>query len=414
MPKAEGLTDEGFINSFLTEGKEDVEDKVETKVDDSDDVDDEELEELGISTSDVEGLSEDEIKELKAEKKKEKDDEDDLEDNTSNIKPLMASIREEYPDFFKKFPELKDSFFRARAFSQIFATPEEAKEAFADNEAYLSLRESALSGDPTPVLNTLKETDSDAFTNYSRKFLPSLFKLDKDLYAEATLPILQGTLRHIFDEGKRHNNEDLQTAVNLVAEALGLDGAPDGTKNYVKPVKEIVEDKEEVQASFNEALGIVTKNISESLSKEIRRGLDPDGALTAFMRKGIIGETIEGINQALVHDKSFMTAQAARWNRAKREGFGEESTRKIINAYLARAKSLVPNVRRKVLEQAVGDNKSSTNSRVDRLKNKTGPKEITSGRDSKGGKASKPDTSKVDWDKTSDFDFLSGNITYRS
>ena len=383
MP-AEVVSDENFLNSF-------VQDEVEVKEPEKDEEDVQEGEEAP------------------PEQKEEEEEED-----TSNIKPLMASIKEKYPEIFKDFPELKDSFFRSRAFSTVFATPEEAKEAFSDNEAYLSLRESALSGDPAPLINSLNGTDKEAFTSFSRKFLPSLYKLDQELYGETTLPILQGTLRHVFDEGKRAGNEDLQTAAKIVAEALGLNGAEDGSRNYVKPIKEIKEDPQEVSRAFQDATNVVAKEVSESLTKEIRRGLDPDGVLTPFIRKTVISETIEGINKQLIHDQSFMNAQAARWIRAKREGFDDESSRKIINAYLSRAKSLMPNVRRKVLEQAIGENQRSTDSRVQRIREKTPDrKEVVSGRDSRNGKG-KPDASRIDWNKTSDMDLLNGNVTYKS
>src|SRR6516225_9215499 len=49
-------------------------------------------------------------------------------------RPPISAIKEKYPNFFKDFPELKESYFREMRFTELFPTVEDAKEAVSENE----------------------------------------------------------------------------------------------------------------------------------------------------------------------------------------------------------------------------------------------------------------------------------------
>src|SRR5438445_13483185 len=68
------------------------------------------------------------------EKPEEEEDEEDLVlEKDAKIpfdRPTIKAIKAEFPEFFNKFPELKESYLREIEFTKIFPTVEDAKEAF--------------------------------------------------------------------------------------------------------------------------------------------------------------------------------------------------------------------------------------------------------------------------------------------
>src|SRR5215471_9558495 len=72
---------------------------------------------------------EEEPKEGEEEKDEEEEEEKKLAAKPPYDRPTMQELREAFPDLFKKFPSMRDVFYREQEFTQIFPTIEDAKEA---------------------------------------------------------------------------------------------------------------------------------------------------------------------------------------------------------------------------------------------------------------------------------------------
>jgi hypothetical protein len=353
------------------------------------------------------------------EEEKPDEDEDEEEDEEDlSARPTFKQIKEKYPDVFKDFPDLKTAFFKSNQYEQVFPTIEDAKEAYSENESYINLRESVLSGNPEFLLTGLKTTDQKAYNVFVRKIVPTLWKNDKELYTDVATPIVESLLRNTYRDAVKHNNEELINAVKAIGKSVFNDEEfLDGKVTFTKPIEEPKD--EEVKAnetkSYNTAQSSVSEDINKGLRAEIRRGLDPNNAMTPFIRKSIIDATIREISNQLSKDLKFQGAQSGRWSKAKRTGYDDSSKRQLINAALARAKQLVPEVRNKMRSAAFGKVKDEAEGKRERIKERTpSRRENNSGRVPNNNRQTPIDSKKINWSKTSDADLFDDKVTYRN
>jgi hypothetical protein len=358
------------------------------------------------------------------EDKEESDEKEEEVLDTSPLKTTYAAVKEKYPNLFKEFPELKQPFFKGQEYEKLFPTIEDAKESLEDVDAFVSLRESALEGNPELILEAVHSTDKTSFERFSLNFLDALHKKDPNVYGDVVAKPIQNVLRYAFEQGttligrgKKEEGEAYQEAAKLIADIIfGDAGAADGSKNFVKSAPKPTETNEQVSAAFNGAVSAVNETITRDMQTAIRKGLDPNGAMTPFLRKTVIKDVMMQVAEELSHDTAWMNSQKSRWARAKREGYDTDSKRKITNAYLARAKDLIPTVRRKVVAEAMGVRAAHSERKVKQIERVTPKgKELLNGRVSQQERNGRVDSTRaIDYSKTSDEDILNGNIKYRS
>jgi hypothetical protein len=157
----------------------------------------------------------------------------------------------------------------------------------------------------------------------------------------------------------------------------------------------------------------VNAEIEQSLRAIISRDFDPDGVFTPFLKRKCIEEVMDQVGKALEADSGHMAVMKSRWTRAGRDGYTRDSKDKIVAAYLARARSLVPPIRDKVRREALGTAVKASRKTGEEAEKTRSPKESPTGAPT--SKSSEHlDARKVDWRKTSDLDFLEDRITLRS
>ena len=86
----------------------------------------------------------------------------------------------------------------------------------------------------------------------------------------------------------------------------------------------------------------------------ISRDFDPDEMFTKTVRGMLIKDIISRVDNQLKFDKAHIAVMGARWKRARANGYSKDDESKLVSAYLARAKSLIPSVREKVRLAALG------------------------------------------------------------
>src|ERR1017187_4222153 len=354
---------------------------------------------------------EEDAEDTEDEDKEESDTEEESDKEKPQIpfdRPSISEIRAKYPDFFKDFPALKESYFREIKFTQLFPTIEDAQEAFNDNEAFNTLSDSALSGDPAPLLDSIGKTDVKALETFSLSFLPTIFKKDSALYSTVITPVFQNLVQQMF----RDKDENTQNAALVLADWIfGEDGkdVAQGKKSVAKSIipsdeqKRLKEQKEQQSsASFRTSVGHVEQTVEQGLISLIFKSpaFDPDKVFSPSLRRMGAQEIIKKINAQMQSDQGHMTVMAARWKRARANGYTAAEESKIVSAYLARAKSLIPENASKVSAAMLGTKKAAAT--VKGARTLPAPKQNNSGRSG----SERNGRSQLDYSKMSDLDIL--------
>lgn len=317
----------------------------------------------------------------------EESDEDSEEDKQPDIpfdRPTVKAIKTEFPEFFTKFPALKEAFFREVEFTKIFPTIEDAKEAFEDNEAFSTLSDSVLAGDPSKLLESVEKTDSKAFKLLASSFLPALYKKDPEAYHEAVTPLFENLVRAMY----KSSDENVKNSAINVARFFGWNDAEDIAegKKTISKNRELSEEQKNLQqekdsrtaVQFRESYSRVSTKIESAMTTLILRDFDPEKTFSKFMRNQLIIEVAKRIGKQLESDKGHLAVMGSRWKRAKLNGYTGDDESKIISTYLARAKSLIPSTSNKVRTLANGKRIESSDVRS----NKSAPvkREVNGGR----------------------------------
>ena len=352
----------------------------------------------------------------KDKEEEEEEDEESLEEKPESAtqipfdRPTVKELKAKYPDLFKDFPTLKEAYFRELEFTKLFPTVDDAKEAFEDNEAFNVLTESTLAGDPAPLLDSVEKADTKALELLSLSFLPTLYKKSQDLYVQAVNPIFQNLVRTLFAD----KDENTRNAGLVLAEYLfGSDGeaVAKSQKSVAKVTelteaqKQLKEQKDQTSAtSFRASAGKVQDSVTKNLETLVLKdtNFDPNEVFSPFLRKQGAQEVIKRIMKQLESDKGHMSVMAARWKRARANGYTGDDESKIISTYLARAKSLIPDACSKVSAAMLGTKTKAADNK--REQTRSAPKENNSGwtGGSNGGGVS----ARVDYSKMSDVDIL--------
>lgn len=370
----------------------------------------------------VEGESEeDEENELGVETDEEEVDDgeavDDIDSKKPDIpfdRPTISEIKTEFPEIFKKFPSLKESYFREIEFTKIFPTIEDARESFEENEAFSVISDAALEGNPVPIFDSLAKTDAKAFEVFSLSFLPELYKKDSKLYADAVTPLFQNLVRSLYKD----KDENTKNAALVLAEYLfGDDGEAisKGEKSIAKGLQVTEDQKKQkesrdikLSADFRSAVGRVQDTTEKHLESLILKNpaYDPNKVFSPFLRKQGAKEVIARVQRALEIDKGHMTVMAARWKRARANGYTSDDESKIVATYLARAKSLIPDACAKVSAAMMGTKVKVAQKKQERIDAVTSiRRENLSGRAGENH-AGRNGKSKLDYSKMSDMEIL--------
>jgi hypothetical protein len=369
-------------------------------------------EEQQVSDKTPDSVEDEEVVEDK--KESDKEDQESEEDSETvklaNDRPTIKAIKAEFPDFFNKFPELKDAYFREIEFTKLFPTVEDAKEAFEDNEAFNNLSESALSGNPVPLLESIEKTDPKAFELFTVSFLPSLYKKNQEAYNAAVTPIFEGLVRQMY----RNSDENLRNTAENVAQFLfGDDGKSilDGKVTFSKTAK-LSEEQQKLNSeresrnatAFRESVTYVESEIDKNLKAIILRDFDPNKVFSKFMRDQLATEVVKRIKNQLGQDTAHRSVMSSRWKRAKNNGYSAAEKDKIISTFLARAKSLIPINSEKVRSLAAGKQIKAADDKRQRLA--PVKRELNGGRPTSGNGRESRSLEKKDLRKMSDMEIL--------
>ncbi len=372
--------------------------------------------------NDVDEEDEDEGEGEKGKKDEEGKKGEEEETPFGSRRPTYKEVKEKYPKFFSDFPGLRDAFFREGEYEKVFPTVEDAKDAQDELGTLQDLRDKVLSGDIAVVLESTRDADVRAFDKLVDNLLPALYKIDSDAFSRAVTPSIENLVRTAYREGLGKSDEDLQSA------ALGLSSWFFGTEDVARGVassdktrndrssekqheqeERLNRDRKDFEAQrFRDAYNVVYSDCNDALRGEIAEGLDPDDELSPYVKEKLIDDIMSAIDKELQKDPDHLALMNSKWRRARQDAYNRESLHRIVGAYRARAKSLIPSVRSRLKSKALGISAKKARN-ADELRER---KEIHAG-GVHNGSSRNPSPREIDWGQTSDADILAGNIRTR-
>ncbi len=382
-----------------TKGSEALEDDVK-ELGESPESKEEALPEDEGTKPESEETEEEESKEEEEEKPPEELSEEDQEQEAQITRPSWKELKDKFPGI-EKNKEVREVYFREKAYSEIFPTVDDAKEANSKAEA-LDFFDSGLStGDPNVLLKNLKPEVVDKL---SQSLLPALYEHDHKLFVKATRPLLVNVINEVYERGVKNEDENLKTSVLNVCKILfGEFKLPDRSSGRKDPELEnerraLNEERENLILGRRQEFTTKAEgSIHRQLTKIIQDGLNIDNE---FLTESITDKTLAKVKATLATDAEFMARLNSIRRQAEKSGFAPEYITRIVAAYLGRAKGLALKLR--------GELKSSAMSKRSAQSVEKGSRRIEGTEKGNGESKSSSKADLRDTRKYSDLDIISG------
>lgn len=300
-----------------------------------------------------------EDEDLEEEEKPFDEPEIDLADSHGGFKALKAK----YPEIEKEFPFLRKLVFRDRAYTELFGSLDDAKEASERLKTFSEIEHGLLSGDVSDVLKSVKENDPKAYDKIIDTYVDQLSKVDKEAYYEVQSRVVKKLIYEMFNEGKTKENEDLQQAAIFINQFMGWGNSYTPPKNRAAESEEVSDEKKQlekdraefIQTKFNDANQNVQTKIENILRATVDKYIDPRDAMTSYVKRNAITEVITNVYEQLNNDKEFSKTKDNLWRAAFKANFSQESLARIQKFYSEKAKLILPAHIKKVRTEALKD-----------------------------------------------------------
>ena len=304
---------------------------------------------------------EEEEEEETPEPEKEEEEEENPEEENKIIRPSWNELKAKYPGI-EKNKELREVYFREKAFSDIYSNVDEAKDA-SEKARILEFFDSSLSdGTPDALLSNL---NPQALEGFAEKILPSLRTANKDLFIKATAPVLIDIVNNINESAIAKGDKNLETSVlNVCKWLFGDFKIPSRVGNVTSP--EIEKEKRSLQETREKLISTqrmdftsrVEKSIGKQLDKLVREGLETDNP---FLTDTIVEKTLSRVRDTITSDKEFLSKLSIIYKQAEKSGYPSEYAARVISAYLGRAKGIALKARAEIKSTALGKQSTKPN-----------------------------------------------------
>lgn len=354
-------------------------------------------------------------------KVKSSSEDDEEEKETKKVElPAFKEVTKKYPNLFKDFPHLRHTFFHAKEYRELFPTLEDARDAVEQLEGLKGIEEALTSGKVEELLQSFNEMGEEVVPTFSQNFLPSLRKVNQDLYYQVITPELVNFTKAMFDAGLRNENDNLKNAA-LVA-ALHFFGDPkvaSGERKIETQVKKETQKDDKLEKErqsfrlerYNTFYNDIISNADSQLVNSVVEGIDPRNTMTEGMKELVTERVIKEISKVLSTNNSHISRMNSLWKKASESNFSSQWKSKIISAYLEAAQEVMPKIRAKVRANVLGIRERHPEKETGGNEKRVEPKSTVGSSGSRNGN-DKLNAKKINWKKTSDLDLIQGNITY--
>lgn len=342
-------------------------------------------------------------------------------------RPSVKDIEAKYPGFFKQFPGMRHALFREKELTALFPTVEDAKEASSNATDFRNFSEMLQSGTPQKFdefLVGVGQGGPKVLQNMAVNFLPSLFKANRDLYFKVTTPVAASMLRNAFRAAQNSGNKNLEnSALHMAQFVLGDGRYASGELKLDDPQPEIQQVDPQTQGEratwlatrYQETRADVVRVTGERLRADISRGLDPNNTLNPTIKGLLVDRIVIEVGAALEKDKHHLGVMNSLWNHAHKASFAGNWKDRLASTYLSGARAVMPAIRSRLRDAAFSNVKTQEGERRNVAEKSGDRREVRgSGTSQQGPRSQQPSTPKsneIDWDRTSDLDFLNGRIT---
>lgn len=315
-----------------------------------------------------------EEKEVKVDKEEEKEDEEEIklteedeekiepdeEDLELTLVPRRQEILKEFPELFKKFPGIEKSIYRERKYTELLPTIDDAQEAIQARDNFKRFESELLSGKLEGVLNGVKNADNQAYGKIVDDLLPTLARVDRQAYIHVLGTVGRNFITSLAAEAKRTQNEDLNNTALILNQFLF------GTSDFVQgntfakqeqpnPEKEKFEQERQhfAEQRITTFVEDLQGKVDNSIKSTIANHIDPKSNMPDFVKKFAIKEAQDDLNNLIGQDSRFQIFKDKLWEKAAKSNFSKQSVDAIRSAYLAKAKTLLPQVIKKSRTEAL-------------------------------------------------------------
>jgi len=299
-----------------------------------------------------------EIEELEDENEQEKEPElDENELQLATPVPRKA-ILAKYPNVFKDFPYLDVAYQRDKQYTDVFATPREAKEAAEAIQSYENLQNQVFGGDISEVLRNVKDTDDATFKKIVDNYLPALNKVDPAAYMHIATNFSRMLIGSVMTEGNRRNDDQLKAVAILLQQFVFGDGNMKVPERYFKGQdngqNELQNERQQfVQERFNSVHDELNSRADNALRSTIDRYIDPKGLMSPYVRNNAVRDALDEVNTILSNDHRFKSLIDNHWRNAFNENFSQRTKEAILSAYKSKARTILKDVILKVRNEAL-------------------------------------------------------------
>lgn len=304
--------------------------------------------------------------ETEDEEEKETEDEEDEDEEPEEVGLVTAKdLKAKYPDIFKKVPELKGIIYRERQYSEIFANPEEAQQANTQAATFRNIESDLFGGNSENLLKAVKDDKNADFPKLAASLLPALRKLDDATFMKVISVPLKQVLRSANAAGTKSGDKNLALSAqhlhNFIFGDTELDSKADFEQEPEKESPEKTEYRKKLEElntrDFLSAKVTVDNDIISSVREAFFDKFDPDNTLTKWTKDKMFEQAVKDLDAQLMKDPRHLKSVEVLWRAAKAANYNTESKSRIVNAVLARAKQIIPQVRQKLRNEALAKDK---------------------------------------------------------
>ena len=269
------------------------------------------------------------------------------------------AVLKEYPDLFKKFPNLEQAVYRDRAYGDVFPTVAAAKEAAEKISALDRYQQDVLSGDITSVLGTLKNENPAAYGKLVDNYIGLLERIDPYAHLHVISNLGKQIIYRMGTTAQQLGNNDLKSAAILLNQFLF------GNGDYVPPQHFDTGANQPVNTELDQAKQQFLANTYQSVLSEdydkcktsikntISRHIDPKKSMPDFVKTTAVDKAIGLVERAIQSDSRFKAQLDNLWKDAFNSNFSPASRERIRSAYLAKAKTVLPQSIQSVRNEAL-------------------------------------------------------------
>ena len=317
-------------------------------------------EEVVIPDPPEEEKEEDESEEDKpeTEEKSEQEESDDSE-FADIIAPLnRKALLKEFPNIFKKFPQLEKGYYGNQEYRKIFSTLDDAREAVDKVEILDQYTQELHAGNAEGLFRGLRSQNEQAFGKLVDNYLPMLAKVDSDAYHHILSNVIKSTIFDMVKVSQETEDNDLGIAAKMLKEHIfgkaditprsSFQKTPDPEQDKVR------RDREEYERTkLTDKQGEVQGAFDNSLKDAIEKVIDPKEAMTDYVKKTATRDAVTMVQKVIKNDKEFQKIIEKQWAKAAKDNYPKEAVSKIRSNYLSKAKSVIPQVIRKIRSEAL-------------------------------------------------------------